>query len=300
MLAGSTPAENPEKSPGYATDGKSMALVGNTKDFNLVQLLTLVHRGRKTGCLEIRTKEASARVYFRDGKLVCAERSDHQLSFAEALVKAGRLTQEVHKQVITDYGPKTDKGLVLLLEDQGYLARESALDVACGQAIEVMQFLFTLADADFRFDQGLPAPEEKIPVAIGLEGVIIEGSRQMEEWEVLQEQIPDLRMIVRFADQQAERMNNVQLTGDEWKIITQIDGRSDVATIAELNGINEFRIRKIIFGLMSAGLVRLERPSLVAATPRAQSDVRSQPKNAPTKISQRNVVMRIINRIRGI
>ena len=52
-----------------------MALKGNLKDFSITQLLNLVNLAKKTGTLIIKGSKNSARVTFREGKLVFAELS---------------------------------------------------------------------------------------------------------------------------------------------------------------------------------------------------------------------------------
>jgi hypothetical protein len=49
-----------------------MALKGNIKDFSIIQLLNLINLAKKTGALYIESSSKSAKLIFREGKLVYA------------------------------------------------------------------------------------------------------------------------------------------------------------------------------------------------------------------------------------
>ena len=64
-----------------------MALKGNLKDFSITQLLNLVNLAKKTGTLIIKGSKNSARVTFREGKLVFAELSGQRSDIGTILYK---------------------------------------------------------------------------------------------------------------------------------------------------------------------------------------------------------------------
>ena len=64
-----------------------MALKGNPRDFSTTQLLNLINLARKTGTLTIEGNGATARMSFREGKLIYAlegqERQNHLAGILE-------------------------------------------------------------------------------------------------------------------------------------------------------------------------------------------------------------------------
>ena len=92
----------------------------------------------------------------------------------------------------------TDKELGLLLINAGYLTQEDILTSLQHYFIDVVRRLFTWVEGFFRFEQKSPFPGDgKITVKVDLENLIIEGSRQLREWEQLQEEIPSLDMALK-------------------------------------------------------------------------------------------------------
>jgi hypothetical protein len=106
--------------------------------------------------------------------------------------------------------------------------------------------------------------EDRITIPINLENVIMEGSRRMQEWERLQDELPDLDVALKFADRPSARMRDINMTVEEWRVVSFINPRNTVRQIAKANNMSEFQIRKIVYALLQAGLVELVQPEGVA------------------------------------
>jgi hypothetical protein len=91
-----------------------------------------------------------------------------------------------------------------------------------------------------------------------LENIIIEGSRQLRELEQLQDEIPSLDMALKFTDRP---LTNVNLSVDEWKVVKFVDPKNTMRQIAKTNKLTEIEVRRIVYGLLQAGLVELVRPA---------------------------------------
>ena len=57
--------------------------------------------------------------------------------------------------------------------------------------------LYTWVEGSFRFEAEMLPPDDRINVRLDLENLIIEGSRQLREWEQLQDEIPSLEMALK-------------------------------------------------------------------------------------------------------
>ncbi len=53
-----------------------MALQGSLKDFDLIDVLQLIHLGKKNGSLEIETEENKGEIYFEDGRVIYAKTNE--------------------------------------------------------------------------------------------------------------------------------------------------------------------------------------------------------------------------------
>jgi hypothetical protein len=128
-----------------------------------------------------------------------------------------------------------------------------------------------------------------------LENLIIEGTRQMREWEELQDEIPSLDMAVRFTDRPGTNLRNVNLSVEEWRVVSYVNPRNTMRQIASATKMNELEIRRIVYGLLQAGLVEMTRQEGASAP---VPSVRVFP--TENKEEQKSLVNRLINRIRSL
>jgi len=52
-------------------------------------------------------------------------------------------------------------------------------------------------------------------------------------------------------------MSNIELSADEWKILTTVDGKKSLKEIAKELGLEEFLVAKTLYGLISSGLLKV-------------------------------------------
>jgi hypothetical protein len=272
-----------------------MALRGNLRDFTITQLLNLINLANKTGTLVVQGPSETAEVTFREGKLAYAQISQEDSSLAYVLHKAKKLSTYQYKS-IQQHGSKiSDKELGLLLINAGYLTQEDILTNLQQHFTDIIQRLFTWVEGFFHFENDNRPPEERISVRLDLENLIIEGSRQMREWEQLQEEIPSLDMVLRFTDRPGTNLKNINLNVEEWRVVSFINPRNTIRQIASATKMNDLEIRRIIYGLLQAGLVETGRPAGVKPT---APSVRVFP--TEDKEEQKSLINRLITRIRSL
>jgi hypothetical protein len=89
--------------------------------------------------------------------------------------------------------------------------------------------LFTWGEGFFHFEPNIAPPSDKIAVKIDLENLIIEGIRQLREWEQLQEEIPSLDMALKFTDRPGTNIRKVNLSVEEWKVVSYVNPKTPFA-----------------------------------------------------------------------
>jgi hypothetical protein len=268
-----------------------MALKGNLKDFGIAQLLNLIHIARKTGALSVRTESTAATLYFREGKLLGAYQDNKDYDLLSLLQRAGKVTSQQAEGVRSRAQTRTDKEAGLLLLHNNYVTQKDILQVVRAASLEAVYAMFALSDGSFQFDANRLLPQEKIGVPIPLENVIMEGARRLKEWEQLQSELPDLDVALRFTERPGTSLKNISLSVEEWRVISFISPRNSIRQIAQYIGLSEFQIRKIVYGLLSAGLVEFVLPEGAA---------RGLPGVPPSPAVLRSIVLRLIDKIRRI
>lgn len=268
-----------------------MALRGNLRDFTITQLLNLINLARKTGTLVVDGPSEQAYISFREGKLAYARVGQDDGSLAAVLHKANKLTVNQYRAIVERAGKINDKELGLLLINAGYLTQQDILANLQSHFTEAIRRLFTWVEGLFRFENEMLPPEDRINVRLDLENIIIEGSRQLREWEQLQDEIPSLDMALKFTDRP---LKNVNLSVEEWRVVSFINPKNTMKQIAHTNKMNELEVRRIVYGLLQAGLVEIVRPEGMV--------VPQSPKMFPTqdKEEQKSLVGKLIGRIRSL
>jgi hypothetical protein len=277
-----------------------MALKGNLRDFSTTQLLNLISLARKTGTLTIEGKE-TAQISFREGKLIYAVMGNSPNGLARVLQKAGKLSEEQSRVIQARAQGTGDKQLGHMLIQAGYVTQSDIIQSVRQNILDTVYKLFTWVEGLFRFDANRLPPSEHITIPIDLESVIMEGSRRLKEWERLQEELPDLDICLRFTDRPDARLRNINLTVEEWRVVSFINPRNTVRQIAQANNLSDFQIRRIVYGMLQAGLVQMI-PSQKPVSSMAMASSRNNEKGAEAQAPgvRRSVVVRLIDRIRGL
>ena len=277
-----------------------MALKGNLHDFSITQLLNLIHLARKTGTLAIDGKNAATRVSFREGKLVYATSGPSDMRLVGLLIKVGKISPDQGKRIPDN---KTDRELASMLVQAGLLTKSELDQMVRNNVKEVVDRLFALSEGIFRFEPNI-LPEDRLwaEPPVNLDGIIMEGTRRLKESEKLQEELPNLEATLRFTDRPDARLRNVNLSVEEWRVVSYINPKNSIRQIAQANGMSEFQIRKIVYGMLQAGLVDVIQPvevPVVAGMPVTRAGMTAS-KAFPTPEQKVSVVNRLIDRIKRL
>jgi len=272
-----------------------MALRGNLRDFSVTQLLNLINLAHKTGTLVIDGPSEPARISFRDGKLSYAQIGQEDNRLASILHRSNRLTTGQLRAIQLRAAQVSDKELGLLLINAGYITQVDILNALQSYFTDVVRRLFTWVEGFFRFENEMLPPDDRITVRLDLENLIIEGARQLREWEQLQDEIPSLDMALKFLDRPGTSMQKMNLSVEEWRVVSYINPRNTIQQIASAAKMSDLEIRRIVYGLLQAGLVEVIRPTGALQIDRTRPQITVQ-----VREEQKSLVNRLITRIRSI
>jgi hypothetical protein len=243
-----------------AVGGHKMALKGNLRDFSVTQLLNLVNVAHKTGTLIVERSQEQVFVYFREGKLAFARDGNDSAGLAMVLYHAKKLNAAQVRAINERSVGMSDKELGLLLINSNYISQQEIISSLQAYYLSMVNRLFTWSEGLFHFENDVLPPNDKITVRINLENLIIDGTRKMREWEQLQGEIPSLEMALKFSERPGVNLRNLNLSVDEWKVISFINPKNTIRQIAKATNKNDLEIRRIVYSFIQAGLVELVRP----------------------------------------
>lgn len=272
-----------------------MALKGNLRDFSITQLLNLINVAQKTGTLIVERPNEKILISFREGKMAYARSGAEDGSLAMVLYRAKKLSPAQLKAIQERARSVSDKELGLLLINASYLSQQDIIVSLQSYFITIINRLFAWAEGFFRFENGLLPPDDRITVRVNLENLIIEGARRQQEHDALKIEIPSLDIALRFTDRPGTNIRNVNLSVEEWKIVSYINPKNSLRQIAAATRKSDAEIRKIVYSLLQAGLVELVRPE-----GQAPPAPRTPPMPTQDKDEQKSLINRLISRIRSI
>ncbi|HET7090751.1 MAG TPA: DUF4388 domain-containing protein [Anaerolineae bacterium] len=272
-----------------------MALKGNLRDFSTTQLLNLINLARKTGLLVVESKNGAAQVFFREGKLVYAAYGGQDGRLTSMLVRSGKLTPAQANKINEQPEARNNRELGALLIQSGHLTQSDIVASVKAHVLDVVYRLFSWTEGTFRFEPSQLPPEDRtIQVRVDLENVIMEGSRRIKEIERLREELPNLDVALRFTDRPDARLRNINLSVDEWRVVSFINPKNSIRQIAQASNMSEFQIRKIVYGMLQAGLVEVMTPLGRAPREAAPAAQAGAPPAQVTMTVKRPVIERLI------
>lgn len=101
--------------------------------------------------------------------------------------------------------------------------------------------------------------EESTENTIGqpIQFIILEAARRIDEWQRIEKVITSMDLKVKIVEVPDAGIESINLRPEEWKILSFVDGISTIKEISVKANQSDFDTAKILFGLVSSGLVRL-------------------------------------------
>lgn len=289
-----------------------MALKGNLRNFSTTQLLNLINLAQKTGILTIyegvltgeldalkepkyAPGEERASVAFREGKLIYAASGVQDGNLASVLHKAGKLNDRQAKVIKERAASTSDKALALLLIQANYVTQSDIVTSVQQHTLDIVYDLLSWSEGPFMFTEGDKPGDDRITVPIDLENVIIEGSRRIRELEQLTDELPNLDFALKFPQAPGDKFKGIHLSVEEWRVVSFVNPKNSIRQIAKANNMSDMEIRRIVYGLLQAGLVELVKPPGMDD----KSPGRKRREAARPQV-EKTVVNKLIDRIRKL
>ncbi len=109
------------------------------------------------------------------------------------------------------------------------------------------------SEGDFSFKQGVEP--EAVTIQLSNANLMMEAARRLDEWRVLSRKIPSLDRVPYFTSR--DQSDQVTLSPHEWILVTRVDDEHTIEEIAEKLHWSAFDVSKLLFGMITSGLVAL-------------------------------------------
>lgn len=219
-----------------------MALTGNIEVFPLPEVLRLLARSGRDGCLLVASGTVDGRIYISEGSLSLATLST-DAEFVAQVASSG----VVEREVVEGRDP------VNLIE--GLVAGRNPADLTEIVREHVIEALYRirrpesgtfefLVDAKSRFHTGQ---------AFDIDQVVAEADRRAVDWADIEQTISDMHLPVRMVREL--RQDEVTVNAPTWRVLASLEGGSTVAEIARHLGTTEFRAAREVASLIRSSLI---------------------------------------------
>lgn len=247
-----------------------MAIEGPLRELAISDVFQLLDLSRKTGVLTIRneTRDRPAVVRFERGAVVGAEFPENSRRLGHLLLRAGKVTEgEIEMARRHQEGlPGTPLGGVLI--ELGLVSETELRRQLRFQVEETIYELIRWKDGYFRFEETLPLDNGTISIRVPTESLLMEAARRIDEWTTLESKVAHMGVVPALVAGGGDDGPTLDLHPSEWEVLAEIDGERTLKAIATELGRGEFEVAKILYGLISTGVVEIvdERPLQVTTT----------------------------------
>jgi len=206
-----------------------MAIAGDLKIFNFVDIFQILLKDKKDGILVIEQDHNNIAVYFKEGDIV--------------------YIREV-KKVFYIY---LDVDFEVVLKKEG-------VDKSELYNILVARFpkLLSIKEGKFSFTSGFIKYPPDLKPLIPIEKLIMYLTRQLTEEEV-ERKISDLNLVFEKSLNYEDIAKKAFLTDHEKKILHLIDGKNKVADIIYNTKINDLTVKRTLYGFLACGIIQREK-----------------------------------------
>lgn len=225
-----------------------MALNGRLETIPLGEVIRMLARSNKTGCLRVEAGSMEGKIYLRDGDLLYATtRRDDDLR--SDLLNAGYVDPEDWQLV-----ERREKVIGDVLADG--MTEIDLKDFIAEQGTEVIFRLERPGRGTFDFGEEV-APRYDAGLTVDFEICLADAQHRATLWEEIEEAIPGVSVPLRMARELPEGARDVTVTTDTWRLLAALGGTGTVEEVAHRVGTTDFKVARALATMVRQGLLEL-------------------------------------------
>lgn len=236
-----------------------MAIEGPLEELSIHDVLQLLDLARKTGVLTVRSDRLNdeAIIHFDHGAVLFAVRRRSNRQLGQLLLHAGKITERELQRALEIQHENPSRRLAEVLLEMGSASEE---DIHLQLRFQMEETIFEVmgwTQGYFRFDERREIAHQQVGVRVRVESLLMEGARRIDEWTRLESKVPNDEAVPALAPVDERESAPLELHPQEWEVLAEIDGERDVRQLAVAVGKSSFEVARIVFGLVSMGVVEV-------------------------------------------
>jgi CheY-like chemotaxis protein len=240
--------------------GGSAGIQGNLASVPLEEVIQMLGLQRQNGKLVINRNGDVVEVFFRDGLIVFASamRTGLGTSALEMLLRKYCRLQEDSLQHVLRIAEMTSQSIDAILIQEKLLTAKAFTECVRRCTESSVYKIMTWKQGAFTFEKAA-APVFSNPIHLKVEDLLLEGARRADEWNLIQQKIPNFSMVFEPAIGNAEELTMRGMSESDTKVFSLINGRRTVQEIIDQVDLSEFDVAKSMFILLSVNFIRRKR-----------------------------------------
>ncbi len=229
-----------------------MSLKGNIKTFYLSSLLQILSNDKKTGILKVSDSDNTVELYINEGTVVFATSTREEQRLCYFLEHENLVDRENLDACLAEAREKKQKVGKVLVEKK-LITAEHLTDIIHHQVETIIYNLFLWESGEFEYEDTSFDLKGQIVTEFDTMEIVLEASRRVDEISVLKKHLPNTNEVLKTSTTCPEKRD--QLNDNEKPILALVNNRRTIKKIIDDSGYDDFSVYKILYSLISSGLV---------------------------------------------
>ena len=234
-----------------------MSLEGNLAAFGLSEILQLIAVQQKSGMLSVTRQSSSINLFFRDGRIVSTRdrRRGARDPLKDYFARYGIISREKIAR-LTDISTQSKMDFTEVILSEGVFTEEELATHCRNHIQETVHDILTWEQCSYRFIPGsVITSGVKIIGDIGVEGLLMESMRRIDEFPLLLKEFPDGEMTVK---KRAGASGGDELTPNEAAFLEMLAGERTIDDLVAHAKMPRFETFEILKQLKENNLIEVE------------------------------------------
>ncbi len=215
-------------------------------------LLQWLSFGQKTGKLSVRNAAVEKTIFVQKGKIVSSASTDPREYLGQFLMSYGYIDEEeLRKAMEVQEQSKILLGKILVIIEA--ITENDLRRLMKIKAEEEIYDVFLWPDGEFHFFDDQRPAMEFVPLNLDVNGIIMEGSRRVDEWERIRQVVTSVAAIPAVK----KKVKIASLNEAQRKIVDLIDGQRTIEQIVLESRSSNFVVSRTIAALVESGAVEV-------------------------------------------
>lgn len=230
-----------------------LEIEGEISGQTIPALIRQISQTGETGVFKVVNGKVEKSVYFHEGRAIFATSNDPQDRLGELFFRQGLVSlANLLKAVEVSLGTKKRMGTFFV--EFGIIRPEGLLEGVTEQVKGILLSIFHWTEGMYSFRMGPLPTEEVITLQISTGDIIIQGIKEIQNWQRIWEAVGGLETSYQNTDQIEKLTKGVTLSLDEWTLLSHLERSRTLEEICSASPLKDFEICRLLWAFLVLGI----------------------------------------------